>query len=303
MGSNRSDNMSMTQMVKCMQKGLTDLSKVEMKKPKGLYGRKLNINCGGWFSANLGDFDIECVIPFDDDTEANEAEIVIYNLSTKSIQSLEYNAPITITAGYEMDSTGVIFQGNISQVKTKRTDLDTITTIYAVDNKSLKERDMISKSYAAGTKASTILRDLVNQLNLPIAAFQVVRDHSYPEETTVEGGIMSKIKELAGVCGVKAYINKQAVYVQPLDYAASDWFDITPKTGLISDVEISVEEEKHENYTDKRTVYTFTTLLNHRIVPSCAVNLNCRDVTGQFRVFKGQHTINESEFCTEISCY
>lgn len=293
----------MTQMIQCMQKGLTDLSKVEMKKPKGLYGRVLNINCGGWFSADLGQFDIECNIPFDDDTEANEAEIVIYNLSVTSIKALEYNAPVTVTAGYETDSTGVIFQGNISQVKTTHTNLDTITTIYAVDNKSLKERDMISKTYSAGTRASVILRDLVNQLNLPVAVFQTIRDHSYPEETTVEGGLMSKIKELAGVCGVKAYINKQAVYVQPLDYAASDWFDITPSTGLISDIDISFEEEEHENYTDKRTVYSFQTLLNHRIVPSCAVNLKSRAVSGQFRVYKGEHVINENDFYTKIYCY
>lgn len=294
---------AITQMVKCVQKGLTDFSKVEFKKPKGLYGRVLNVNCGGWFSANLGDFDIECTIPFDDDTEANEAEIVIYNLSNESINSLEYNAPITVTAGYSTDSVGVIFQGVISEVKTKRTNIDKITTIYATDNKSLKERDLVSKSYAAGTKASTILRDLVNQLNLPIAAFTTIRDHTYSEDQTIEGGLMEKIKSYAAICGVKAYINKQAVYVQPLDYAASDWLDVSSATGLISDVEISVEETKNEDYTDTRTIYTFETLLNHRIVPSTAINLNSRDAKGQFRVYKGEHVCDSSTFSTKVSCY
>ena len=294
---------AITHMIKCVQQGLTDFSKVEIKQPSGLYHRSLVVTCGSWFSASLDAFDIECNIPFDDDTEANEAEITIYNLSNESIGSLEYNTPITVTAGYATDSTGVIFQGVISEVKTKYTSVDKITTIYATDNKSLVEHDMVSKSYAAGAKASTILRDLVNQLGLPIAAFTTVRDHSYAEDQTIEGGLMAKIKDFAGVCGVKAYINKQAVYVQPLDYAESDWLNVSASTGLISDVEVSTEESKHEDYTDTRTIYTFQTLLNHRIAPSTAINLSARGVSGQFRVYKGEHVCDESNFYTKVSCY
>ena len=292
-----------THMVKCVQQGLTDLSKVEFKLPPGLYGRNLIVSVGNWFSVSLDMFDIECKIPFDDDTEANEAEITIYNLSDSSIGSLGYHDPITVTAGYKSDSNGVIFQGVIWHVKTKWEGIDKVTKIYASDNKDLYERDMVSKAYAAETKASTILKDLVDQLGLPIATFTTTRDTTYSEEQTIEGGIMAKIKEFAGICGTVAYINKQSVYVQPLDYAESDWLDVSTQTGLISDVEVTTEETKNGEYNDSRTVYKFKTLLNHRIVPSSCINLQSREASGQFRVFKGEHVCDSSNFYTQVSCY
>ena len=300
---NQNKERGVTSMVTYAQQGEINVSQVELKQPSGLYGRYFEVSVGAWFSASLAEFDIEATIPFDDDTEANEAEITIYNLSDEAVSSLEYNAPVTITAGYNQDSTGVIFQGVISEVKTKKTSVDKITTIYATDSKDLTERDMVSTSYSAGTQASAILRDLVNQLGLPIAEFTTVRDYTYENDQTTEGGLMSKIRDFAGLCGVCAYINKQAVYVQPLDYAESDWFDVSNATGLIGDVEISTEEKKYEDYTDTRTVYTLTMLLNHRIQPSSAINLTSKEASGRFRVFKGEHICNENEFYTKVSCY
>ena len=101
--------------------------------------------------------DFELDIPFDDDLEANQAEINVYNLSKTTIKNIMVNKPITIKAGYQGD-IGVVFSGYVSKVKTKRQGCDKVTTIYALDSMDLKERKLADVTYAAGRTASYILK-------------------------------------------------------------------------------------------------------------------------------------------------
>lgn len=59
------------------------------------------------------EIDVEFSIPFDNNTEANEAELMIYNLSYNTTNQINCRDSITVKAGYG-DDLGVIFQGKIS---------------------------------------------------------------------------------------------------------------------------------------------------------------------------------------------
>lgn len=147
------------------------------KEVTGQYGRTIKVQTGDVTIVN-SQLDIEFNIPFDDDTEANEAEILIYNLSDNTIKNIKSNAKIVVTAGYKKD-TGVIFSGFISAKKTYYNDCDKITKIYALDDMNLKEKDIESITFAAGTKASKILKYLCQKVKLPLAEFTVKRDYTY----------------------------------------------------------------------------------------------------------------------------
>ena len=90
--------------------------------PTGLYDTKVVIKTGN-VTIDKDSIDCEFDIPFDDDTEANEGEIVVYNLTDKTIRQIKKGNKITITAGYGKD-VGVIFEATISKVKTLYEDLD-----------------------------------------------------------------------------------------------------------------------------------------------------------------------------------
>ncbi len=77
---------------------------------------------------------------------------------------------------------------------------DRVTEIYAIDRAVLKERELKSKSYAKGTKASKILQDLISQVGIPVAVFAPKRDHTYKDKSTVDGGLMENIRKYAKVC-------------------------------------------------------------------------------------------------------
>ena len=263
----------------------------------GLYQHSVIIKTGDVTIDNQ-DLDVEFEIPFDDDTEADEAEIIVYNISDLTIQNIKKDAQISVTAGYGSD-TGVILSGVISKVKTYYSGEDRMTEIYAIDQASLQERELKSISYAKGTTASKILRDLVSQVGLPVAVFSPKRDHTYKDKSTVDGGLMENIRKYAKVCGVSAYICKGQIYVRHiLDGDGLD-FTLSSDTGLLSLSEFE-EEQTAEDFKDTVTGYEMTMLLQHRITTASLIHVQSRNVTGTYRVREGSHTYDGTDFLTKV---
>ena len=109
------------------------------------------------------DFDMEFDIPFDDDMVANEAEFVVYNLNNDTVNRFKVGNSICMTAGYGKDH-GIIFQGFISKVQTKKQGVDKVTTIYALDDVKYTPQMMDETTYSEGTNASTIQKSQAQSL-------------------------------------------------------------------------------------------------------------------------------------------
>lgn len=266
--------------------------------PEGMFGRRAIIQCGN-VTLNSEELDFEFDVPFDDNTEANECQITIYNLTKTTINEFKYNRNITITAGYKGD-TGVIFSGYISKVITRKEGTDKVTKIWALDDTDLQERDIVDVTYAAGTTASYILRDLISRVSLPLAVFSVKRDWTYKDEVKIDGGLMSNIEKYAEVCGISVYINKGKIYARHLSEGDNINFTVNEGTGLISSPEEFEEEITAEDYTDTIKGYKFEMLLQHRMNTAAIINLSSLNVSGRFRVRSGRHIFNESECVTEV---
>lgn len=263
--------------------------------PNGLYGHTVIIRTGDVAIRN-DSLDCEFDIPFDDDTEANEAQMVAYNLSDATIQAIRTGNPITVTAGYGQD-TGIIFAGVISKVRTYRSDLDRVTEIYAVDRAELQERELTSLSYAGGTPASRILGDLVGMVGLPVGVFSLKRDFVFKDSATVDGGLMEGIRHYARICGVSAYLCKGQIYVRSVLDGDQTGFTLSPDTGLLG---LSEFEEEQEEFTDKVRGYEMTMLLQHRITTASLLKISSGNVSGTFRVREGSHTYDGSSFLTKV---
>lgn len=283
-----------SKLVSAMQRVVT----TEPDKITGQFGQKITVKCNN-ATIKSSDIDFEFTIPFDDDTEANEAEIIFYNLSKTTIEQFKRDSVITVEAGYQSD-TGLIFSGRVSSVKTKFETVDKKTTVKAIDDVSLKERNIENVAYSAGVKASYILRDLVGRLGLPIAAFSTRQDMTIESETTVDGGIMDSIRKYARICGVSAYICKGSVYVQDVRQGKHINFTVSEHTGLIEIPEEFTDEIQEENYTEFINGYNVKMLLQHRMQTGAVINLKSKNVNGTFAVRSGQHTYDGTNFITEI---
>lgn len=250
---------------------------------------------------NCNEFDMEFEIPFDDDTVANEAEFVVYNLSDSTANKFKIGGSIAMTAGYGSD-TGVIFEGYISKVKTIREGVDRITTIYALDDVKYTPQMLEELTFAENTNASTILKSLLSRLNLPIEVFAPKRDFTYDSETKIDGSIVEAIKEYSDVCGVSTYIYKQRIYCRPLTDGDNLHFNINSDTGMIGSPEPFEEENTSEKYVDTVHGYNITMILQHRMGTAGIVNVNSLNYSGQYRVSSGTHSYDGLSATTEIKC-
>lgn len=263
----------------------------------GLYGHTVMIRTGDMTIQN-DSIDCEFDIQFDDDTEANEAEILVYNLSDPTIENIKTGAPITVTAGYGTD-TGIIFSGFIVKPHTYFSGIDRVTKIYALDDANRKERELESISFSAGTAASQILRSLVDMLGLPVAVFSLKRDYTFGDKATVNGGLMDNIRRYAQICGVSAYLCKGQVYVRHLTEGDALEFQLSSDTGLLS-LEEFEEEQTAEDFKDTVHGYEMTMLLQHRVTTASLITVKSRKVSGTYRVREGSHTYDGTDFLTKV---
>lgn len=286
-------------MAKAM-KGWETSTATSTKAPSGKFGRTVFVEVAD-LKIDGSQLDIEFEVPFDDDTEANEASITIYNLSKSSAAHIKHNSEVSITAGYQKD-TGVIFAGRVSSASTKWVGADRVTTIKAIDCEDLLERDVDSIAYSKNVKASYILKDLLSRLKLPVAVFKIRRDHTYKDGVTVSSGLMDAISKYAAVCGVSAYICKGKVYVRHLTDGDNTGFSVNVETGLLDSPEEFTETEETDGYTDVVQGMRCKMLLEHRITTASIINIESRNFSGKYRVRSGTHVGNASSFYTEIEC-
>ena len=268
-------------------------------RPEGVFGSKAVVKCGD-VTVSSDALDVEFTVPFDDDMEPNEAEIIVYNLSDKTIKRLKKKAAISIEAGYQ-DDTGVIFSGYVSKVTTQFDGADKVTTIKALDD--IKKHNLKSTTFAAGTKASVILKNLIKKTGIPIAVFKVRRDHTYKDSQTVEGNLMSEIKRYAEVCGISVYVSKGKVYARYIKQGDNLNFTVSVDTGMIGSPTSYTEEITAEDFEDTIDGYEVEMLLQHRISAGGIVKLDSRIANGTYRVCSGEHRFSPDEAITVVKMY
>lgn len=280
-----------------------------------LFKRTVIIKTNNNVKLKNDDYKITFNVPFDDDMDMNMAEVTVCNLTDSTINKLRYNDTITIEAGYHTD-TGIICSGRISSVTTSHDGIDKTTTIEIKDGPDLSSKSLENKTYANGTKASYILRDLANKLNLAIATFQIPNDVRYTSGYVVDGSITEAMENVAMHCGVGCYIHKSKLYIRPITSGDDLRFTLSVDTGLLGSpeafsesTEVTEEDLKYVSRSRMKVVYgkwyiiekgyKVESLLQHRFQVASIVNLKARGINARCRVKSGTHSF-DSDFKTEL---
>lgn len=265
-------------------------------KTKGVWGSEAKIICGG-VTIKSDELDVEFDVAFDDDMEANESSITVYNLSANTINNIKYHSEISIEAGFSGD-TGVIFKGFVDKVTTTHDGADKVTTIRCYDD--ISKKTIAEITYAAGTKASYILKDLLNKTGTPIDVFNMRRDWTYKDEQKVDGDLAQNIKKYSEVCGVSTYVRNGKIYSRYIKDGDNISFTISEETGMIGSPSAYEEEITAEDYKETVKGWECECLLQHRISAGVICNLKSLDANGQYRVKSGTHTFNNGECITKV---
>ena len=227
---------------------------VTIAKPKG-YGT-------GNYVFDNADYDFEFDIPFAYNLEAKKAEIIIYNVPNHDV-SIFNNTSISVSAGYG-NSVSRIFSGTITSVKTKRDDLDRVTTIKA-ETGTIYTDVHINQTYINKCKASYILKDLIKVTKKPTYYYEIARDYTYADDETIDGALFSNIDRVAAICGAIVTYGS-GIIVCPYTYFRKFGSSgtVSYANGLL-DINEWSDKETNGKYVDYTRGYNVSMLLNPNV--------------------------------------
>lgn len=238
----------------------------------------------------LSDIDIEFEINFNDKDEGNAGNIVFYNLSESTINQLTKDTQFMLEAGYEGFS-GVILPGIIKVSKTTWDEVDKVTTLIVGDNTDAWLKSTINKTWKAGTRASQIIPEIINETGLAVGEIAIAKDVTYAKGKTFSTTCRKALKELATDTSSKLHCSNGRVYFRNPQDSSRAAVKLNSDTGLIASPEL-IDEGKSKKYS-------ITALLNHKMRTDRLIRLESNTVNGNFRVSSGSHICKGEDFSTK----
>ena len=253
------------------------------------YLRDISLIAGGK-KFKYPDFTIYFRVNFDDDEDANDARIEVYNLSQSSANAIKKSDYLILNAGYDGD-IGTIFTGEVDNVDIDRQQADKIATIEATDRELWKEVK-VSETWKEGTKASAIINDILGKTGFDIGDLDLPEDKEYKRGKTIDTTAYKAMKELARDCKAKFHYNKGQAFLRDKEEGDDKGVMVDKKHGLV-DVPERINDEEDEGWN-------VTMLLNHNVTTDVKIKVKSKTANGTFRARKGEHICDRDRFYTKV---
>lgn len=247
-------------------------------------------------------------IPFVDSEELNTATVTAHNLSKATRSEIKKGMAVIVNAGYEGD-IGCIFAGKVSRAVSKQQGTEWITTITAATALEEWLTSEVNKTYAAGSKASAIVGDLLNIFGVEIGTFELVEDKEYPRGKVCKGKVKDVVREIVTLdCKSRFLIRNNTVIINDPAKGLNLGYVLSADTGLLKATD---EMEDTEPVTNQTTIddggeaeeqtYTRRCLLNYHMAAADVVTIQERILNGAFLIKAGRHVGNPTgDWVTEI---
>jgi hypothetical protein len=165
-----------------------------------------------WTETEISDLDLAFRVSRSIVFNDNTAEVTIYNAGTETRNKvLRPGSNILIHAGYADEGMGLVFLGNITEVRTNRDGTDWVTSISAQGMRSQEKPFQITPvafSFAPETPVSQIVDAVGQVLGLVLVGASML-DFTLPNGWTYVG----TIKGALDYCGSVLRANKLGLYV------------------------------------------------------------------------------------------
>ena len=269
--------------------------------------RQIEVKAGGKIFESIGDnaLDIDFEIPFSDKNEPDVSTISIYNLSEDSINSIEKQGNVSVSAGYrDMHNVAEVLSGQIESIKTEWKNLDKVTTITISDGAKAWRKTELNKTYQNNTKASAIMKDLCSTLGYPVSELNPKKDITYPLGKTIKGSASKSLIQLAKDTESKMFINKGRIVIRPEEVGYNSGILLNAETGLLDTPTLNenntgdqVDSAEGGKEEPPQKSWTVKCLLNPQIETDMIINIESRSINGAFRIKSGKHS---KDFITEL---
>ena len=199
----------------------------------------------------MDDLYFKFTVPFEDSEKLGTATIEAYNLSPATRNSIKKGMPIILNAGYEGD-IGAIFTGKVSQVSDKHSGTEVITTIAAAEALEEWLSKEVNKTYTAGSKASAIVKDLLNIFGLEVGTMELAVDKEYPRGKVCKGKVKNVLTEIVtSDCKSRFLIRNGIVTINDPKTGTKTGYVLSAESGLLQAAEAT---DRTETTTRQTTV-------------------------------------------------
>lgn len=278
---------------------------------KGYWLQDIDVYAGGKKFQSLGDnaLDIKFDVSFSNQKEPDVNSVTIFNLSDSSINEIKKQAYVILSAGYkELGNKAVIAEGKIEDVDVSFNGLDKEVKITFTDGAKEWRTKTLNKTYAEGTKASTIIRDLAVVFGYEIVEISPKEDKVYPLGKTVTGFASKSLESIVKDTKSKMFVNKNRLIVRDEKKGFNTGFLLNSDSGLIGTPTLNKDDsgdktddrdyirDKKKNRESKKSWHVVS-LLNPKIETDSIIKVESKTINGTFRVVSGKHT---EDFNTEI---
>lgn len=226
------------------------------------FKRKITLKTSGFIFDTDNNYDIDFTINKSKDKNNNSGKIVLYNLAEDTIKQLKKYNQVFLEAGYKDQATGLIFVGYIKEKKITWSNTDKNVILICGDNTSEWNNQIYKKTWEKNTKASQIIKDIINNLYYQEADLALDNDIKYRRGKTFNTTIKKALDELATDCNSKLFITNNKIYIRSEDKITDEKVILNSNTGLLS---FNSEEENK---------YKITSLLNWRFELDKLVEVN-----------------------------
>ena len=245
----------------------------------------------------MDDLYFKFTVPFEDSEKLGTATIEAYNLSPATRNSIKKGMPIILNAGYEGD-IGAIFTGKVSQVSDKHSGTEVITTIAAAEALEEWLSKEVNKTYTAGSKASAIVKDLLNIFGLEVGTMELAVDKEYPRGKVCKGKVKNVLTEIVtSDCKSRFLIRNGIVTINDPKTGTKTGYVLSAESGLLKAAEATDRTETTTRQTtvkdgkEKQEVtYKRECLLNYHLAPADVVKIKSDTLNGNHLIKGGQHT-------------
>jgi hypothetical protein len=192
---------------------------------------------------NIPGYDIDFSVSKTHEKEPGESTVTIYGLNEETRRKFddEYTR-IILHAGYE-DNVKSIGVGDILEIKHIFEEHTCNTIITFCDGVNSYVDSFISKTYPAGTKYSSLITDLANNMGLPISLKEIENDITFQNSITLHGTTNQYLDKVCKSLGVKYYIQNEKIIIKSENTTINDNEAILIDHGLIGSIEKKIRKK------------------------------------------------------------
>lgn len=253
-----------------------------------LFKRKAELFIGkrGTEGKVFKDFTIDFKVEKTSESDANRAQVSIYNLNFDNrSEFIKPELRMILKAGYDKNFDD-IFSGDITKVSTQKQGPDFITTLECGEGEKILREAIISKSFKEGVSIKQILKEVVESFGLKLKDNKWVSNDIYNKGISLLGSSKNILDKILDKLGLEWSIQADEIQILSKNQGIEkETIKLNYQTGLIGSPSPREEGKGIE----------FTSLLQGKLIPGRKVEIESvidPGINGMFVVKKVFHSGN-----------